>query len=221
MARRWAPDKIAVMDSLADEILANYRFGRTLVAVDGIDGAGQEAFADDLAVSIGRTGHAVFRASVDRFLRPRAERFAKGEHSAEAYYRDSFDYDTLRRVLIDPFRSGGSTGWVTDYFDAARDMLVVDPTWITGPADAVLVVDGTFLNRPELRGLWHWSAWLDADPQAAAQRLLTVDGPSALSERYRGAQALYEADANPRAKATAIVDNTDPAVPRRVFADAC
>ena len=221
MARRWAPERIAVMDSLADEILGNYRFGRTLVAVDGIDGAGKKPFADALAVSIGRTGHAVFRASVDRFHRPRAERYAKGEHSAEGYYRDSFDYDTFRRVLIDPFRSGGSTGWVTDYFDVARDMLVVDPTWITGPADAVLVVDGAFLNRPELRGLWHWSVWLDADPEVAAQRMLELDGPSGLSERYRGGQALYEADANPRAKATAIVDNTDPEFPRRVFADSC
>ncbi len=100
-------------------------------------------------------------------------------------------------------------------------MPVVDPPWITGPADAVLVVDGAFLNRPELRGLWHWSVWLDADPVAAAERLLLLDGPAGLSERYRGGQALYEADANPRAKASAIVDNTDPAFPRRVFADSC
>ena len=50
---------------------------------------------------VGRGGHAVFRASVDRFHRPRAERYVRGEDSAEGYYRDSFDYDLFRRVLID------------------------------------------------------------------------------------------------------------------------
>ena len=209
------------MDSLADEILGLYGKGRTFVAVDGIDGAGKRPFADDLAVSLARGGHAVFRASIDRFHRPRAERYARGEHSAEAYYRDSFDYDTFRRVLVEPFRFAGSSGFITDYFDVARDMPVIDPPWLTGPADAVLVVDGAFLNRPELRGIWHWSAWLDADPAAAEARILELDGPAGFSPRYPGGQALYEADADPRRVATAIIDNTDPAHPRRVFADAC
>jgi uridine kinase len=214
MARRWSRDKIAVMDGLADEILHSHGMGRTLVAVDGIDGAGQGRFADELAVSLGRGGHAVFRASVDAFHRPRAQRYARGDDSAEGYYLDAFDYEAFRRVLVDPFRMGGSAAFVTSFFDAARDVQV-EPVWQTGPQDAALVIDGVFLGRPELRGLWHWSAWLEVDPVQALERMAARGGAGGPSSRYQGGQALYLADANPRAHATVIIDNTDPADPRR------
>lgn len=217
---QWTPLKRDVLDSIADDFLHNYGKGRTLLAVDGIDGAGKRPFADDLAQRLGRGGHAVFRASIDRFHRPRAERYARGEDSADAYYRDSFNYDLFRRVLIEPFRMGGSAGFVTEAFDVERDQQI-EMDWKTGPQDATLIVDGAFLNRPELRGLWNYSIWLEADEERAAERLFQLDGPAGRSPRYPGGQALYLAEANPRSRATAIVDNTDPDHPRRVFADSC
>ena len=217
---QWTPLKRDTLDSLADEFLHNYAKGRTLLAIDGIDGAGKRPFADDLAERLGRGGHAVFRASIDRFHRPRAERYVRGEDSAEGYYRDSFDYDLFRRVLIEPFKLGGSTGFVTAAFDVERDR-PVEMDWKTGPQDATLIVDGAFLNRPELRGLWNWSIWLDASDEQAAARLFELDGAAGQSSRYAGGQKLYLAEANPRLRASAIVDNTDPEHPRRVFADSC
>lgn len=218
--RQWTTEKRAAFDALADEFLGNYGKGRTFLAVDGIDGAGKRPFADALAERLGRGGHAVFRASVDRFHRPRAERYVRGVDSAEGYYYDSFDYELFRRVLIEPFRLGGSAGFVTAAFDVERDVQL-EMEWQTGPQDATLVVDGAFLNRPELRGIWNYSIWLETDPDAAWDRLLELDGPAGQSPRYPGGQKLYIAEANPRAKATAIVDNTDPELPRRVFADSC
>jgi uridine kinase len=219
-ATRWTPLKRDVLDSLADEFLHNYGRGRTLLAVDGIDGAGKRPFADALAERLGRGGHAVFRASIDRFHKPRAERYVRGVDSAEGYYYDSFDYELFRRVLIEPFRMGGSAGFVTEAFDVERDSQI-EMDWKTGPQDATLVVDGAFLNRPELRGIWNWSIWLEADAEAAAQRLFDLDGAAGSSPRYPGGQRLYLAEADPRSRASAIVDNTDPEHPRRVFADSC
>ena len=206
---RWTPLKRDVLDSLADEFMHNYRKGRTFLAVDGIDGAGKQPFADALAERLARGGHAVFRASVDRFHKPRAERYARGVDSAEGYYYDSFDYELLRRVLIEPFRMGGSTGFVTEAFDVQRDAQI-EMDWKTGPQDATLVVDGAFLNRPELRGIWNWSVWLDTDDEATDR-----------SARYAGAEKLYLAEADPRQRASAIIDNTDPDHPRRIFTDSC
>lgn len=216
----FAPLKRDVLDSIADEFLHHYGKGRTLLAVDGVDGAGKASFADDLAARLGKGSHPVFRASIDSFHRPRAERYARGEDSAEGFYRDSFDYDLFRRVLIEPFRLGGSTGFVTTAYDVARD-IPVEMAWQTAQQDATLIVDGIFLNRPELRGLWNYSIWLEVDEQLAAERLLTRDGARGLTTRYAGGQALYLAEANPRARATAIVDNDDVEHPRRVFADSC
>jgi len=209
---RWVPQKKDVLASLAEEYLHNYGRGRTILAVDGADGVATALFADDLATAMRVGGTTVFRASLGDFLRPRSERSVIRDSlgadtgvtdPAELAYRAAYDYAAFRRVLVDPFRMGGSTGFVPAFFDAQRDA-PVEPTWLTGPADAVLVVDGEFANRPELRGLWNYSIYLD-DPN--------ID--------VRGPQALYRAESAPRTTAVAIVDNTFPETPRRRFADSC
>jgi uridine kinase len=217
---RWQPDKKDVLDALAAEIVSLYGSGRVVVAIDGIDGAGKTHFADDLAATLVATGHAVFRASIDDFHRSRAERHARGADSPEGYYRDSFDYSTFRRVLMEPFRLGGSTAFVTAAFDHRRDA-PVPAKWRTGPRDAILIVDGIFLLRPELAGLWNYSVWLDVPRETAEERMLARDGASESVERYRGGQELYLAEASPRTAASAIIDNRDFEHPRRVFADSC
>ena len=221
----WAPQKKDTLAALADEILHNYGRGRATVAVDGTDVAGTTEFADELAAAMRLKGHTVFRASIEGFHRPRAERYARGRDSAEGFYRDSYDYLTFQRTLIEPFRMAGSTGFVPAAFDVRRDAQI-EPTWLTGPADALLVVDGNFLQRPELRGLWNYSVWLDipdyvADERRTARDLAAPNARPERNRRYSGAQELYRAESHPRRSATAIINNADVEHPRRVFADSC
>ncbi|RZU64656.1 uridine kinase [Microterricola gilva] len=197
--------RVRFLRGLADEIMHNYGRGRTIVAIDGALQSGKTAFGDDLAAVLEERKHPVFRASLEWFHRSRDEQAKFGEETAERYYRYGFDYSLLRRVLIEPFRMGGSTGFVTKAFDPRRGIQVL-PKWETGPIDATLIIDGRFINRPELRGLWNYSVFLDSAP---------VDGPDGDADR------LYFAEASPRTQATAIIDNSEPALPRRIFADSC
>jgi len=216
---RFNPDRGAVVAALSEEILHNYGKGRVIIAVDGVDGAGKTEFANALAAQLGVGHRAVFRASIDDFHNPRAVRWARGKDSAEGFYRDSYDYPTFKRMLTEPFR----TGWIGSFnlaaFDLKRDV-PFQPVWSSGPQDAILVVDGIFLNRPELRGIWNYSIWLDVEPEVAAARMLIRDGVSEFPDRYTGGQELYLKE-KPRTLASAIVDNNDYEHPRRIFADAC
>ena len=209
---------------LRDRVRRRNAGGRVIVAVDGLDGAGKTVFADGLAEVFAETGDAVFRAGIDGFHRPRSERYLRGRRSPEGFYRDSFDYATFRRVLIDPFRDGaqtaGTTGFQLAAFDVVRDA-PVESQWVTAPLDAVLVVDGVFLHRPELRDLWDWSIWLDVPFDVSYARMALRDGsdpdPDAPSNaRYRQGQEIYLREARPQEAASVIVDNADLAHPRIV-----
>ncbi len=214
-------DRSQVIEQLADDILHNYGHGRVIIAVDGVDGAGKTTFADALAKRLGIGHRAVFRASIDDFHAPRAVRYAKGEDSPEGFYADSYDYVTFKRVLIEPFRKPGAIGsFVLKAFDLKRD-IPVEPKWTTAPEDAILIVDGIFLNRPELKGLWNFSIYLDVTPEVAAERMLSRDGEPSNEERYSGGQDLYEKESSPRTTATAIIDNNDVEHPKRRYADSC
>src|ERR1700748_2018999 len=77
------------------------------VAVDGPPAAGKTTLADELALLLSSRGREVIRASTESFHLPRARRYRRGEFSPEANYHDSFDYGTLRRVLLHPLGPNG------------------------------------------------------------------------------------------------------------------
>jgi uridine kinase len=215
---RWVPLKADVLDALAAEILQHYSAGKAVVAIDGVDGAGKSRFADALADAIRRAGHEVFVASIDGFHRPRAERYAQGPDSAAGFYEDSYDYDALDSKLVTPFRAGEP--FATEVFDHQTDSVVESRQSASSP-HSILIVEGIFLHRPELRGQWNYSIWLEVSDAERERRLVDRDGDRSIAARYTEGQAMYLRRANPRAAATAIYDNADVDHPRRVFADAC
>lgn len=213
--------RVELMRELRSEIEHDFAHGRVIIAVDGMTGSGTREFADEFARVCRETRREVFRASIQDFHRPRTERYVAGRDSPEGYYRDSFDYRTFRRVLIDPFAMAGSTGFQTASFDTKRDALVLS-SWRTADADAVLIVDGIFLLRPELREMWNYSVLLDVPPAVAYERLALSDArdanPDAPSNaRYMLGQRLYRDEVDPLHAASAVVDNVNSQQPVRIF----
>lgn len=192
-----------VVRQLADEFLHNYAKGRTIIAVDGTDDSGRTSFADDLAEVFAEREHPVFRASLHYFRLPRATQEEFGPDTAERRYRHGYDYDALRRVLIAPFKLGGSAAFVTQQLDPDRGTWI-EPTWLSAPADATLIIDGEFVNRAELRDVWNWSLLVEGTPDNASD-----------------AERIYRAEETPTGRAAVVIDNRDPEHPSRRFFDSC
>ncbi|MFD1712888.1 hypothetical protein ACFSBZ_00240 [Amnibacterium flavum] len=100
---RWAAARADVIGEFADEILHNYRGGRAVVGVDGVPGAGQAAFADELASALRERGETAYRATAD----------ADDDPTAAA----------VRADAIEPFRAGRPP-----FDDQGSAILVVDGT---------------------------------------------------------------------------------------------
>ncbi len=133
----------------------------TRVALDGPPAAGKTTLADELAVVLRAQGREVIRASIEGFLLPRSQRYRRGVYSGEACYRDSFDYDALHRVLLDPLGPGGDRRYQDAVYDRRTDTALSQPV-TTAPANVVLLFDGVFLLRPELVDRWDLRIFVSA-----------------------------------------------------------
>ncbi|MGF6823520.1 uridine kinase [Microbacterium sp. ZKA21] len=191
------------------------------VAVDGRTASGKTTFADELAEELESLGHAAIRASVDGFHRPRAERYRRGRMSAEGYYRDARDNEAIVSLLLRPLDRGGDRLIRTQSFDLTRDEPLNEEPRLADE-NAILIVDGTFLQRPELAGHWDVVVFIETDPVVCLQRCVQRDAERLGGEaqarmsyenRYQPAYELYETEAHPARTADILVGNDDPARP--------
>lgn len=136
-----------VVAEVARRLLDEPFDGILRVAVDGV---GKTTFADRLSHALTSLGRVTVRASVDGFHNPREHRYRLGKHSPEGFYRDSYDYAKIRSLLLEPLSPSGSRAYRAAIFDHHVDQPVDLPPR-TAPEDAILIVDGIFLQREELR----------------------------------------------------------------------
>ena len=202
---------------LADLILRVERPHPLRVAIDGIDAAGKTTLADQLVAPIEARGRSVLRTSIDGFHRPRAERYRRGPDSPEGYYADSFDYDTLLEVLLLPLGPGGNRQCRLKTFDFRTDTPIHESPQSVSE-DAVLILDGVFLLRPELNPTWDCRIFVQVEFEVALQRALQRDqhlfgSAQAVAVRYRQryfpAQRIYLEAVKPYCLADVVVDNNN------------
>src|SRR4051794_26529796 len=205
-----------VIGRVADQLVAR-RPGHPLrVAVDGITAAGKSTVARELVAAVTDRGRPAVHLSTDDFHHPRAHRYRQGRDSAAGYYQDGYDLDAFARLVLDPLGPDGKPGpdgepgpdGVRSYrariHDTRTDLTIDEPPAIV-PADAVVVVDGSFLQRPELAGRWDEIVLVDTGFEAAARRGTRRDVAAGLfgslaeverayRERYHAAGRLYLAE---------------------------
>jgi uridine kinase len=216
-ARAATPQRAAVLAAVAAEVPPAEGPVCTRVGVDGVDGSGKTVFAAELAAVLRQAGREVVQVSLDDFHHVRAVRYRRGRTSPEGFWLDSFDYPRFAAEVLEPLGPGGSRRYRPRGHDLVTDA-VLDVPFLTAPAGAVLVVDGLFLHREELEGLWDFTVFLDVPFEVTAVRMAGRDGTHPDPEdpsmaRYVQAQRRYFAEREPWSRADAVVDNTDVARP--------
>jgi uridine kinase len=190
------------------------------VAIDGPDAAGKTTLAGELTglLSAHRT---VIRASIDGWHHPAERRHQRGSESAEGYYLDSFDHEALIRGLLHPLGPGGNRRYLTAAYDFRSGQPVPSAPQSAGGAE-LLLFDGVFLQREELRGHWDYVIYLHVSPAETLRRALVRDlalfGSAGevrrrYTRRYLPGQELYRRRADPAGRADAVLDMTDPSQP--------
>jgi uridine kinase len=209
-----------VLGRLAETVGSRAVAHPTRVAIDGPPAAGKTTLADELAVLLRARGRDVIRATIDDFLFPRAQRYRRGEYSAEGCYFDTHDTEALRRVLLDPLGPGGDRRFRCAVYDGTADTALSPPV-MTAPADAVLIFDGVFLMRPELIDRWDLRVFVSTALERTVDRAVIrerrassrADVERRWRERYIPSQHLYFSTVRPTDRADIVVHNDDPQQP--------
>jgi uridine kinase len=216
------PQRVVVLSNIASYIqqLPGPRVKR--VGIDGVDGAGKTVFADELRSILLDRGCHVIRASVDGFHNPREVRYRLGRYSPDGFYLASYNYEALITALLKPLSPGGSRIYRLAVFDHFLDRPTEMPE-LEAPLDAVLLFDGIFLHRPELRLYWDLSVFLEVPfeislPRGAARGEAWGDSDPASpsSRRYVDGQRRYLKECHPHDLASIVVDNSSLSIPRVV-----
>ena len=199
------------------------RAGRTLVGVDGVDGAGKTTFADELADLLRESGLEVIRISMDDYLNPRSKRYAQGLSSSKGYFEDSYDYERFTDEVLEPLGHDGSGRYRTAAYDLDSESEVHSP-WRIAPDAAVVIIDGMFIHRDELcasrkKKVWDISVWLEVPFTESFHRLseredkITADPEDPGNARYYQGQLLYLQSCDPAHRADIVVENAAPHSP--------
>jgi uridine kinase len=187
------------------------------VGVDGVDGAGKTTFADELAEVLRSSGRPVIRASVDDFHNPKTVRYRRGRNSPEGFFHDSYNYAALKAALLDPLSLGGSNRYRLAVFDLTAD-LPISVVEQTALLQSILIFDGIFLHRSELRDYWDFSIFLQVSfgisvPRGNQRSGGSHDPNAPENSRYVEGQKLYLSSCEPLHRATMTIDNNDLSAP--------
>ena len=195
------------------------------IAVDGPPAAGKTTLADELALVLHNRGREVIRSSIESFLFPRARRYRRGEDSPEGCYHDSFDFDALHRVLLDPLGPDGDRRFQQAVYDRDTDTALCPPV-TTAAADAVLLFDGVFLLRSELIDRWDLRIFVSAAFEETLARARIRDwaplgSADRVEQRFRNrylpSQQHYFDTVRPTDLADIVVYNDEPERPAWEF----
>ncbi|MFD5179278.1 hypothetical protein ACFWM1_25955 [Nocardia sp. NPDC058379] len=153
----------AVAGLVADRLAALP--GRRVLAVDGADAAAPVELARRIADTLAERGRSAEVVALHDFVRPASLRMEYGRDDEWSYRTAWFDYDAVRREILDAVRTAGR--WLPALWDEARDRSArasIRPA----PADLVLVLAGPMLLG---RGLdFDLTVRLELSDQAALRR---------------------------------------------------
>ncbi len=158
--------------ALRERLLELPRRRRTLlVAIDGRGGAGKST----LARALGGLEGATTIVAIDDFYRrslDREDRQGRGDTEIGG----AFDWRRLREQVLQPLAQDNPARY--RHYDWDEDRLA---EWRAVEPGGVVIVEGSYSTRSELRGFYDFTIWVDAPHEVRLQRGIERDGEAARS----------------------------------------
>lgn len=163
------------LKEIAERIKNLYDPGRTIVVgIDGLGGAGKSTVSESLYKLLDNEDYKITVLHIDDFIHPKAVRYNDKFAEWECYYNIQWRYDYLVNEIIGPLRSGCSFNGKIELYDKDNDTYYLCETDI--PVGSIVVIEGIFLQREELHGIFDYMIYIDIPEETRLSRVLERDG---------------------------------------------
>ncbi len=183
-----------------------------IIGINGIDASGKTEFAKSLDVFLRDRYLDTQLVHLDDFHNPKLIRYS-GKNEIDNYYNRSFNLDSLIFEILEPIFRGNTINkdlktlnLQTNNYDLTRTYKINSQT--------VVILEGVFLFRKELRDYLNYKVFLDVSFKTALKRAylrdykyLGKDLENKYSQKYFPAQVKYLEEARPMSLADLIINN--------------
>lgn len=188
--------------------MKNHSKCSTLIGIDGLGGSGKTMYAYKLQQQL--EGSVILH--LDDFVHKKEVRYNENYEEWYCYYHLQWRYDYLIQKLLLPLKSGLDVNETIEVYNRETDSYILREIEI--PAGTTVIVEGVFLQRPELRPYFEIVVYLELDQETRLKRITDRDiymgnkKEIALKydQRYFPAEEKYIEQCNPLALAD-IVEN--------------
>lgn len=144
-----------------------------VVGVDGLGGAGKSTIVDSLKLQLQNENYNSEILHIDDFIHLQHIRCDKSKEEWYCYYNIQWRYDYLVEEILDPIKRGNEIYKSIQLYDKENDRYSIQPVCI--PYGFVLILEGIFLQRKELRSYLDFVIYLDVPQEVRLNRVLSRD----------------------------------------------
>lgn len=154
-----------------------------IIGIDGLGGAGKSTISDALCQRLKGKDCPVTLLHIDDFIHPKAVRYNEQYAAWECYYHLQWRYDYLLNAVIAPLKQGLPLKTDIELYDKEHDSYHISKMDI--PIGSIVIIEGIFLQRPELHGVFDYMIYIDIPEDVRLRRVLERDSYIGSREQIR------------------------------------
>ncbi|MBU5427449.1 hypothetical protein KQI41_13740 [Tissierella pigra] len=162
------------MKELLDKIIKIYNPEKTLIiGIDGLGGSGKSTIVDSLKLQLSNRNYNTFILHIDDFIYPKNIRYNESKEEWNCYYNIQWRYDYLIKEILMPIRQGIEIHKEIEIYDKDNDVYILEQIKI--PQGSILLLEGIFLQRKDIREYFDCVIYLDVPKEVRLNRVVNRD----------------------------------------------
>ncbi len=162
------------MKELIDKIIEKYTLQKTLIiGIDGLGGAGKTTIVNSLKLELSNKSYNSLILHIDDFIHPKSIRYIESKEEWYCYYNIQWRYDYLIKEIFMPIKEGIEIDKEIEIYNMDNDAYTLEQ--ITIPQGSILLLEGIFLQRKEIRKYFDYIIYLDTPKEVRLNRVIDRD----------------------------------------------